>query len=57
MYLLHAHYRRSGVEYRYFSEGAKRRKFDRTKSGAFKYWELERCLNEKNLSFGRSNQE
>ena len=46
MYLLHAHYRRSGVEYRYFSEGTKRRKFDRTKSGAFKYWELERCLNE-----------
>ena len=46
-YLLHAHYRRSGVEYRYFSEGPKRRKFDRTKSGAFKYWELERCLNEK----------
>ena len=47
MYLLHAHYRRSGVEYRYFSEGPKRRKFDRTKSGAFRYWELERCLNEK----------
>ena len=47
MYLLHAHYRRSGVDYRHFSEGSKRRKFDRTKSGAFKYWELERCLNEK----------
>ena len=47
-YLLHAHYRREGVEYRYYMvrEGSKRRTFDRTKSGAFKYWELERCLNE-----------
>jgi len=46
-YLLHAHYRKKGVEYRYFSQEGKRRKFDRTKKGAFKYWELERCLNEK----------
>ena len=46
-YLLHSYYRRSGVEYRYFSQGPKRRRFDRTKSRAFKYWELERCLNEK----------
>ena len=47
MYLLHAYYRREGVEYRYYTKGSKRRKFDRTKSGAFKYWELERCLNDK----------
>ncbi len=47
MYLLHAYYRREGVEYRYFENRGKRRKFDRTKSGAYKYWELERCLNEK----------
>lgn len=46
-YLLHAYYRHNGVEYRYFTRGPKRRKFDRTKSGAFKHWELERCLNEK----------
>ena len=46
-YLLHAHYRKIGLEYRYFSQEGKRRKFDRTKKGAFKYWELERCLNEK----------
>ena len=46
-YLLHAYYRRDGIDYRYFKQGQKRRKFDRTKSGAFKYWELERCLNEK----------
>ena len=45
-YLLHAHYRQQGIEYRYYKKGPKRRKFDRTKSGAFKYWELERCLND-----------
>ena len=46
-YLLHAYYRSKGIEYRYFTQGPKRRKFDRTKHGAYKYWELERCLNDK----------
>ncbi|MGA2111722.1 MAG: DUF3644 domain-containing protein [Anaerolineales bacterium] len=45
-YLLHAYYRSKGIEYRYFRKGPKRRAFDRTKYGAFKYWELERCLND-----------
>lgn len=45
-YLLHTYYRQKGVEYRYFSERTKRRHFDRTKKGAYKYWELERCLND-----------
>ena len=45
-YLLHAYYRREGIEYRYFTKGPKRRKFDKTKAGAFKHWELERCLND-----------
>lgn len=44
-YLLHAYYRGKGIEYRYFRPGPKRRVFDRTKHGAFKHWELERCLN------------
>jgi len=44
-YLLHAYYRGEGVEYRYFKQGPKRRIFDRTKHGAYKHWELERCLN------------
>ena len=44
-YLLHAYYRKSKVEYRYFQQGNKNRKFDRTKHGAFRFWELERCLN------------
>ena len=45
-YLLHAHYRGEGVEYRYYEQGPKRRKFTKTKSGAFKYWELGNCLGE-----------
>lgn len=43
-YLLHAHYREVGVDYRYYEQGPKRKRFDRTKRGAYKYWELERCL-------------
>ncbi len=45
-YLLHAYYRKKKVEYRYFTMQGKRRKFDKTKRGDFRYWELERCLNE-----------
>ena len=44
-YLLHAHYRSKRVEYRYYKQKTKRRVFDRTTRGAYKYWELERCLN------------
>lgn len=45
MYLLHAYYRSKGIEYRYFNIKGTRKSFHRTKLGAFKYWELERCLN------------
>lgn len=45
-YLLHAYYRQQGVVYRYYKEGPNRRSFDKTKSGAYKYWELERCLSD-----------
>jgi hypothetical protein len=44
-YLLHAHYRTQGIEYRYCRQGKKRKHFDRTKHGAYKHWELERCIN------------
>lgn len=44
-YLLHAYYRAKKVDYRYFVQGPKRKQYDRTKNGAFKHWELERCLN------------
>lgn len=43
-YLLHGHFRRNGVEYRYFSMVGSRKKYDKTTRGSHKYWELERCL-------------
>ncbi len=45
-YILHAYYRSQGIDYRYYKQMNKRRKYDRTKYGAYKYWELERCLND-----------
>lgn len=45
-YLMHAYYRSKKIEYRYFKQEPKRKVFDRTKHGAYKYWELERCLND-----------
>jgi hypothetical protein len=45
-YLLHAFYRGKGIDYRYHKLINGRRKFDRTAKGAFKFWELERCLND-----------
>lgn len=45
-YLIHAYYRTKKVDYRYFTQGPKRKHYDRTKNGAFKHWELERCLND-----------
>lgn len=44
-YMMHAYYRRQKVEYRYFKKEGARRVFDKTSRGAYKYWELERCLN------------
>ena len=48
MYLLQAFYREKKIEYRYFKQNGKRRKFNKTKNGGFKYWELERCLDDLN---------
>lgn len=45
-YLLHAYFRAKGIDYRYYKQNAKRKAYDKTKHGAKKYWELERCLND-----------
>lgn len=46
-YLLHAYYRSRKIEYRYYETlQSGRKRFDKTKHGAYKYWELERCLND-----------
>src|SRR3989339_449487 len=45
-YLLHAYFRKEKIDYRYFQPINGRKKYDKTKHGGYKYWELERCLNE-----------
>lgn len=46
-YLLHAYYRSQRIEYRYYEKlESGRKRFDKTKHGADKYWELERCIND-----------
>lgn len=44
-YLLHAYYRSKNIEYKYFEMQGTRKRFHKTAKGAYKYWELERCLN------------
>jgi len=43
-YLMHAYYRQQGTDYRYFDQYGSRKKYHRTKHGAYKHWELEKCL-------------
>lgn len=43
-YLLHAFYRGNKIDYRYYRIAGKKKFYDKTKRGAYKYWELERCL-------------
>lgn len=45
-YMLHAYYRSQGIDYRYYTQGPVRKRYARTKHGAYKFWELERCLND-----------
>lgn len=45
-YFLHAYFRDIGVDYRYYKQGPKTKKYDRTSKGAYKFWELEKCLND-----------
>jgi len=52
-YLLHAYYRQVRIDYRYFDIKNGRHSFHRTKKGAFKHWELERCLNESSCPIDR----
>ena len=45
-YMLHAYYRSINVDYRYYRMIGKKKVYDKTKYGAYKHWELERCLND-----------
>lgn len=53
-YLLHSYYRKKGIEYRYYEQKEKQKRYDKTKNSAFKYWELERCLNDKNCPIDKT---
>ena len=44
--MLHAYYRSIDVDYRYYHTAGKKKTYDKTKYGAYKHWELERCLND-----------
>jgi hypothetical protein len=47
-YLLHAHYRATCVDYRYFSRRGKRKKFSRNPDGSIRYWSLMDCISKGN---------
>lgn len=47
-YLMHSYFRGNGIDYRYYEQRAQRKRYDKTKRGSFKYWELERCLDDGN---------
>ena len=52
-YLLHAFYRSKKKDYRYYEIKGKRKKYDTTRRGAQKYWDLERCLSEPSCPLDR----
>lgn len=43
-YLLHAFYRREGIDYRYWKSSTSGREVAKTQHGAEKFWELGKCL-------------
>jgi len=47
-YLLHSYCISQKIDFRYFKQGPKIKRYDKTKRGSFKYWELERCLDDDN---------
>ena len=45
-YLLHAYFKDKKIDYRYYKQGNINKRYDKTKRGAYKYWELEKCLDD-----------
>jgi hypothetical protein len=43
-YLLHAHYRTSHIDYRYYEKVNNRKHYIRTQDGSIRHWELRKCL-------------
>lgn len=46
-YLLHCYYANNGIDYRYWHSQGQKKRYDKTAHGAYKHWELERCINDK----------
>lgn len=53
-YLMHAYYRSINIDYRYFTKQGKRKRYVKTKYNAYKYWELERCINDNNCPLDKN---
>jgi hypothetical protein len=45
-YLLHAYYKHIKIDYRYYEKPKTKKVYNKTKRKAYKYWELERCLDD-----------
>ena len=43
-YLLHAHYRAEGIDYRYFSKSGRRKKYVKNLDGSIKFWDMKECI-------------
>jgi hypothetical protein len=44
-YLMHSYYRTKDIDYLYYEIQGTRKRYHKTKNGAKKHWELERCIN------------
>ena len=57
-YLMHAYFKGIGVDYSYYEKLPNgRKKYNKTKYGAKKHWELERCLNDDHCPIDFSTKE
>ena len=51
-YMCHAYFKDRHIDYHYYQMHGRRKQYDKTRYGAKKSWELERCLNESSCPFG-----
>lgn len=57
-YLLHAYYKEHGIDFHYYKNTSNgRKRYEKTKYGAKKSWELDRCLNEATCPLSPSEKE
>jgi len=54
-YLLHAYYQKRGIDYRHWTKIGGKTRLQRTKRGAIRYWELEKCLESKVVPIDRDS--